>query len=86
MKHRIPSTVEESCFTRLRRTEGSAKPKAGLRDGTGGKEVGAFLGTSQRVGVEEKSGAAAAATDLGKTRGVAEKHEKKSVSGKSERH
>ena len=46
-----------------------------------------FLGTSQRVGVEEKSGAAAAAaTDLGKTRGVAEKHEKKSVSGKSERH
>lgn len=78
--------MEESCFTRLRRTGGSAKPKAGLRDGTGGKEVGAFLGTSQRVGVEEKSGAAAAATDLGKTRGVAEKHEKKSVSGKSERH
>lgn len=79
--------MEESCFTRLRRTGGSSKPKAGLRDGTGGKEVGAFLGTSQRVGVEEKSGAAAAAaTDLGKTRGVAEKHEKKSVSGKSERH
>lgn len=79
--------MEESCFTRLRRTGGSAKQKAGLRDGTGGKEVGAFLGTSQRVGVEEKSGAAAAAaTDLGKTRGVAEKHEKKSVSGKSERH
>ena len=54
--------MEESCFTRLRRTGGSAKQKAGLRDGTGGKEVGAFTGTSQRVGVEEKSGAAAAAT------------------------
>ena len=71
--------MEESCFTRLRRTGGSAKPKAGLRNGTGGKEVGAFLGTSQRVGVEEESGAAAAATDLGKTRGGAEKHEKKSA-------
>ena len=71
--------MEESCFTRLRRTGGSAKPRAGLRNGTGGKEVGAFLGTSQRVGVEEESCAAAAATDLGKTRGVAEKHEKKSA-------
>lgn len=58
------STVEESCFTRLRRTEGSAKPKAGLPDRTGGKEVGAFWNLAESWG-GRKSGAATAATDLG---------------------
>lgn len=65
---------------------GSAKQKAGLRDGTGGKEVGAFLGTSQSWGGREKRRSTSSNGSLGKTRGVAEKHEKKSVSGRSGRH
>lgn len=59
--------MEESCSIRLWRTGESAEPNAGLRGRRSGKEVGAFLGTSWRAGVEQESGAAAATGGLGKT-------------------